>query len=97
MKPPLLIYGFAIVSADGMIADADRVMPQSLKHEADHLFFEKALAEADLILHGRQSHEGHTESLAASAILAGPARWRSWSPIPLAARKWLWNPAGNHA
>ncbi len=93
MKPPFLIYGFAIVSADGMIADANQVMPQSLKYEADHLFFEKALAEADLILHGRQSHEGHTES---------SLRRRFWlthsvaklEPDPAGDSQWLWNPAG---
>jgi hypothetical protein len=31
------IEGYVIVSADGMLADADRVMPDSLKFEADKL------------------------------------------------------------
>jgi hypothetical protein len=93
MKSPLEIFGFAIVSVDGMIADADRVMPQGLKYEADHLFFEHALSKVDLILHGRHSHEGHA---------ASDRRLRFWltrsvadlALDPAGGRQWLWNPAG---
>ena len=34
------IEGYAIVSEDGMLADATGVMPGSLKFEADYAFFE---------------------------------------------------------
>ena len=93
MKSSFEVYGFAIVSADGMIADAHRVMPDSLKFEADHIFFESALSRVDLIIHGRHSHEGHASS---------DMRRRFWltrsvrdiAPDPVGGRQWLWNPAG---
>lgn len=93
MKSPFEVHGFAIVSADGMIADADHVMPESLKYEADHIFFDRALSEVDLILHGRHSHEGHAES---------DQRRRFWlthsvtalAPDPVGGLQWYWNPAG---
>ena len=56
------IEGYVIVSADGMLADADRVMPDSLKFEGDKLFFEQALDRAALIVHGRNSHEQQANS-----------------------------------
>jgi hypothetical protein len=54
--------GYVIVSADGMLADASRVMPDSLKFDGDKLFFEQALDRAALIVHGRHSHEGQPNS-----------------------------------
>ena len=56
------IEGYVIVSADGMLADASHVMPDSLKFEGDKLFFEQALDGAALIVHGRNSHEGQPNS-----------------------------------
>ena len=37
------IEGYAIISEDGMLADAARVMPESLKFQADARFFEEGL------------------------------------------------------
>lgn len=54
--------GYVIVSADGMLADAGHVMPDSLKFEGDKLFFEQALDRAALIVHGRNSHEQQPNS-----------------------------------
>jgi hypothetical protein len=87
------IDGYAITSVEGMIADADKAMPQTLKYEADHQFFMAALEEVDLIAHGRHSHEGHPRS---------HLRRRFWmthtvaalQPMPDEPRQWLWNPAG---
>lgn len=56
------IEGYAIVSSDGMIADADALMPDSLKLEADQRFFEHAMDKVDAVVHGRRSHEGHPNS-----------------------------------
>jgi hypothetical protein len=47
----LRIEGYVIVSADGMLANADRVMPDQLKFEGDKKFFTAALDRADLIVH----------------------------------------------
>lgn len=94
MKSSFVIHGFAIVSVEGMIADAQKMMPSSLKFEADHVYFEHALAQADLIVHGRHSYEGHTGSA---------KRRRFWLTRAVAAHEpdpsagpshWLWNPEG---
>ena len=58
----LRIDGYVIVSADGMLANADRVMPDELKFEGDKRFFTAALDRADLIVHGRHSLEDQPNS-----------------------------------
>ena len=59
---PFRFVGYAIVSADGMLATADRVMPQSLKIPGDQKFFEAGLDATDLIVHGRNSYEDQPRS-----------------------------------
>jgi len=85
--------GYAIVSADGMIAGADGRMPPALQNPADARFFSEALDRAAVLVHGRHSHEGHANSprrrrvvltRRASAIAADPEFPHSV----------LWNPAG---
>ena len=46
--PALRIEGYVIVSADGMLADAQNVMPDELKFEGDKRFFTDALDRAAL-------------------------------------------------
>jgi hypothetical protein len=58
----LRIDGYVIVSADGMLADAQNVMPDELKFEGDKRFFNAALDGADLIVHGQNSHEQQPNS-----------------------------------
>jgi hypothetical protein len=41
--PALRIDGYVIVSADGRLANADRVMPDELKFEGDKEFFTAAI------------------------------------------------------
>ena len=60
--PDLRIEGYVIVSAEGMLANAARVMPDELKFEGDKKFFTAALDRADLIVHGRHSYEGQPNS-----------------------------------
>ena len=60
--PGLGIEGYVIVSADGMLANAAHVMPDELKFEGDKKFFTAALDRADLIVHGRHSHENQANS-----------------------------------
>src|SRR5258708_2170102 len=60
--PALRIEGYVIVSADGMLANADHVMPDELKFAGDKAFFSGALDGADLIVHGRHSHEEQPNS-----------------------------------
>ena len=58
MARPDRIEGLAIVSADGMIADAHGIQPDSLKLEADQRFFHATLDAATALVHGRNSGEG---------------------------------------
>jgi hypothetical protein len=51
------IEGYAIISDDGMLANAAGVMPDSLKFEADQRFFADGLDKVDVVVHGRHSHE----------------------------------------
>jgi dihydrofolate reductase len=91
--PALRIDGYVIVSADGMLANADRVMPDELKFEGDKQFFTAALDRADLILHGRNSFEDqpnspHRKRIVLTRTIGGVA------PDPSNPRSTLWNPAG---
>ncbi|TAK50357.1 MAG: dihydrofolate reductase [Xanthobacteraceae bacterium] len=89
----LRIEGYAIVSADGMLADASGVMPATLKFDADQRFFESALELADLIVHGRNSFEDQPHS-ALRRRLVVTRRIPALAPDPGNPKATLWNPAG---
>jgi len=93
MEEAFRIEGYAIVSSDGMIADADCVMPNSLKFDADQRFLEAALDNADLLVHGRKSHEGQSNSAARRRLIMTRCigRLERSRDVPNA---WLWNPSG---
>ena len=93
MVRPDRIEGLAIVSADGMIADAAGLQPDGLKLEADQRFFHAKLDEATALAHGRNSGEGgphmtRRRRLILSRKIADLAR------DPLNDRAVHWNPAG---
>ena len=87
------IEGFAIVSADGMIADATGVMPEALKNDADLSFFAAALDRAAVLVHGRHSHEQHANS-ASRPRLVLTRRVAALAPARDPPNAILWNPAG---
>ena len=89
----LHIEGYIIVSADGMLANADRVMPKELKFEGDKRFFTDALDRADLIVHGRRSFEDQRNSPRRTRIVL-TQKIASMAPDPSNPRATLWNPAG---
>ncbi len=89
----LRIEGYVIVSADGMLANADRVMPDALKFEGDKQFFAAALDRADLIVHGRRSHEEQPNSPQRRRIVLTRTIERL-APDPSNPNASLWNPAG---
>ena len=91
--PSLRIEGYVIVSADGMLADARGVMPDELKFEGDKAFFTAALDRADLILHGRNSHEDQPNSPQRRRIIL-TRKVDAIAPDPANPRATLWNPAG---
>jgi hypothetical protein len=89
----LRIEGYVIVSADGMLASSDRVMPESLKFEGDQSFFNAALDAADLIVHGRNSCEDQPNSSRRRRIILSRSI-ASLAPDPENPKAILWNPAG---
>lgn len=93
MPPAPRIEGYAIVSEDGMLANAAGIMPDSLKFDADQAFFERGLDNVDVVVHGRHSHEHQRRSdlrrrliltRNVSAIAADPSNKKAL----------FWNPAG---
>jgi dihydrofolate reductase len=91
--PGLRIEGYVIVSADGMLANAARVMPDELKFEGDKQFFTAALDRADLIVHGRNSYEDQPNSPRRKRIVL-TRKIGSIAPDPSNPNATLWNPAG---
>src|SRR6202166_4379723 len=91
--PGLRIEGYVIVSADGMLANANRAMPDELKFDGDKKFFTAALDRADLIVHGRHSHEDQPNSPLRKRIVV-TRRIDAIPPDPSNPKAVLWNPAG---
>src|SRR5262249_53608961 len=91
MRAPVRIEGYAIVSLDGMIANSEGKMPDSLVFEADQRFYARALEGADVVVHGRHSAERPQSSsrrrLIATEQIPGIAA------VPSNERALLWNPA----
>jgi dihydrofolate reductase len=87
------VEGYVIVSADGMLADANGVMPDTIRNNADQKFFQGSLDRAAVVLHGRHSHEGgpradRRKRLVLTRRIAGLA------PDPSHPNAFHWNPAG---
>jgi hypothetical protein len=91
--PKLLVEGYVIVSAEGMLANADHVMPDELKFEGDKAFFTAALDRADLIVHGRHSYEGQPNSPRRKRLIV-TRTIRAIAPDPSNPLATLWNPTG---
>ena len=93
MAGPYRIEGFAIVSADDMIADAQGLQPDALRLAADQRFLFEMLDKATALAHGRYSGEGgptaaRRHRLILTRSIAGIA------PVPQNDKAVLWNPAG---
>jgi hypothetical protein len=87
------IEGYAIVSEDGMLANAAGVMPQALMFDADQRFFEAGLDGVDVAVHGRHSQEQQPRSrLRHRLVLTRQIAAIAGHPANPRAR--LWNPAG---
>jgi hypothetical protein len=86
------VEGHAIVSADGMIADAHGEMPPVMRNEADWRFFQAALDRAALVVLGRLGHQRHPNPRRQRLVLT-----RSVAGLERDARDpraHLWNPVG---
>ncbi len=93
MPLPERIEGYAIVSADGMLADAAGVMPDSLKFDADQRFFESGLDGVDVVVHGRHSHEQQRHSDLRQRLILS-RKIQSLAADPSNKKTIFWNPAG---
>jgi hypothetical protein len=87
------IEAYAIVSEDGMLADANRVMPRALMFEADQRFFEDGLDAVDVVIHGRHSQERQPRSNLRHRLML-THRVRAVAAHPSNEKALLWNPAG---
>jgi hypothetical protein len=93
VTPLLRIEGYVILSANGMLADATHVMPPELKFEGDQQFFNDALDNADLVVHGRNSGEEQPNSPKRTRIVLTRSV-KALAPDPSNPKATLWNPAG---
>jgi dihydrofolate reductase len=93
MPDPRRIEGYAIVSEDGMLADAAGIMPDSLKFAADKRFFERGLDGVDVVVHGRHSHEQQPHSARRSRLVV-TRTVPALAPDPAYPKALCWNPAG---
>jgi hypothetical protein len=87
----VIVEGHAIVSVDGMIADADGSMPPALRSEADWRIFQAALDVAVLVVLGRLGHERHPNPGRKRLVLTRSVD--SLEPDPDDALTTCWNPA----
>ena len=87
------IEGYVIVSADGMIADANGVMPDSIRNAADQRFFQAGLDEAAVVVHGRHSHEGGPRAARRKRLVV-TRQIAATAPDPAHPHSLLWNPTG---
>src|SRR5258708_17292249 len=93
MPHPSRIEGYAIVSADGMLADAAGIMPAELKFDADQRFFEQGLDGVDAVVHGRHSHERQPHSHLRRRLVV-TRRVPALAADPSNDKALFWNPAG---
>jgi len=93
MLCPRRIDGYAIISEDGMLADAAGVMPASLKFAADQQFFERGLDGVDVVVHGRHSHEQQARSYLRHRLIL-TRQVPAIAADPSNEKALFWNPAG---
>jgi dihydrofolate reductase len=89
----LRIEGYVIVSTDGMIADANCVMPASIQNDADQHFFQNGLDHAAALVHGRHSHEGGPRAARRKRLVVSRQIAAS-APNPNYPNALFWNPTG---
>jgi dihydrofolate reductase len=87
------VEGYAIVSADGMIADGDGVMPDTIRNDADQRFLQTEMDRAAVVVHGRHSHEGGPRAAKRRRIVV-TRHVASVAPDRSQPNAVLWNPAG---
>jgi hypothetical protein len=87
------IEGYAIISADGAIADANAAFPAALSFEADKQYYERELDRVDAVIQGRNSFEFQANSAERRRLVLTRAI-PALAPDPERPHAFLWNPAG---
>src|ERR1035437_2379408 len=93
MPQPRRIEGYAIVSEDGMLANASGIMPDQLKFETDKTFFDGGLDGVDVLVQGRHSHERQRHSDLRRRLIV-TRKVAAIADDPLNKKALFWNPAG---
>lgn len=84
------VHGYAIVSRDDRIADANGATPEALRREADWAYFQAELDRAALTVLGRLGHEANPNPKdRLRMVLSSSVR-----DLERRADGWWWNPAG---
>jgi dihydrofolate reductase len=87
------IEGFVIVSTNGMIADRNGEMPDSIRNDADQRFFQDSLDRAAVVVHGRHSHEGGPHAARRKRLVV-TRQIAATAPDPSYPNALFWNPLG---
>jgi dihydrofolate reductase len=87
--PAIPIHGYAIVSDDDRIADAEGGTPRSLRNDADWAIFQSELDRADLIALGRLGHEANPNVRRRRRVVLSHAA----AGLERRADAWWWDPA----
>lgn len=87
------VVGYAIVSREGMIANADGSFPEGIKIDADQKFFHGSLRRASAIANGKHSNEGGPDSFARPRLIL-TRKIASLAPHSRNPKALLWNPKG---
>jgi dihydrofolate reductase len=90
---PRRIEGYAIVSTDGMLANAAGIMPDELKFDADQRFFAHGLDGVKAVVHGRHSHERQPHSHLRRRLIV-TRQIPALAADPSNDKALFWNPAG---
>lgn len=93
MRGPFRIRGYAIASADGMIADGTGKYPKCLRFDVDQQFFLESLEPAAVIVQGRNSGESQPGSRKRLRLIM-TRKIASLTPQPDDPNARFWNPAG---
>jgi len=82
------VHGYALVSADDRISDAQGQMPAGLRNDADWAYFQRGLDLADIVAIGRVSHEAtpNTKGRRRLVLSRGARRLERRDDA------WWWNP-----
>jgi hypothetical protein len=86
---PVEIHGYAIVSDDDKIADEHGEVPPSLRNEKEFAEYQRALAQSDLVVFARKSHENEPETHGRPRMVVS----REAKGLETRADVWWWNPA----